>query len=336
MDLDVFVTAHRAEWQRLEELLKLARRPRHLAGHEVDELVELYQRTATHLSILQSGAPDPAVIGKLSVLVARARNVVVGTRQAAWKDVARFLKVDFPAILYRTRWWWSAVAVAFLLISFGWAAYLGTHPVALDSLIAPDDVDQIVNHDFEDYYSSAPAQDFAAHVFTNNALIAAGCVVSGVLLGIPVFFLVYQNAVSVGVVGALMASNGRADLFFGLILPHGMLELTSVFVAAGLGLKLGWSIIDPGLRPRGQAFAEEGRALVSGAIGLTLMLFISGLIEAFVTPSGLPTWARIGIGGIAETGFLLVVFVLGRRAVRAGVTGDLEAGLRQATAPISA
>jgi hypothetical protein len=101
-------------------------------------------------------------------------------------------------------------------------------------------------------------------------------------------------------------------------------------------LKLGWSIVDPGQRPRGQAFAEEGRALVSGAIGLTLMLFISGLIEAFVTPSGLPTWARIGIGGVAETAFLLVVFVLGRRAVRAGATGDLEAGLRQATAPISA
>ncbi|MCU1587794.1 MAG: hypothetical protein JWN31_1287 [Frankiales bacterium] len=336
MDLDVFVAAHRAEWLRLEELLKRARHPRRLSGYEVDELVELYQRTATHLSILQSGAPDPAVLGRLSVLVARARNVVVGSRQAAWKDVARFLRVDFPAILYRTRGWWAAVAAAFLLVSFGWAAYLGTHPVLLGSLVRPDDVDQIVNHDFQDYYSSAPAQDFAAHVFTNNALIAAGCVVSGVLLGIPVLYLVYQNAVSVGVVGALMASNGRAGLFFGLILPHGMLELTSVFVAAGLGLKLGWSIVDPGARPRSQAFAEEGRALVSGAIGLTLMLFVSGLIEAFVTPSGLPTWARIGIGGIAETSFLLVVFVLGRRAVRAGTTGDVESGLREATAPLSA
>ncbi|MCW2548780.1 MAG: rane protein-like protein, partial [Mycobacterium sp.] len=316
MDLDVFVATHQGEWQRLEALLKKARHPRHMAAGEVDELVELYQRTATHLSVLQAGAPDPVTVAKLSVLVARARNVVVGSRQAAWKDVARFLRVDFPAILYRTRWWWTAVAAAFLLVSFGWAAFLTTHPAALNALVPPENVSQIVNHEFADYYSSAPAQDFAAHVFTNNALIAAGCVVSGVLLGLPVFFLIYQNAVSVGVVGALMVSNGKADVFFGLILPHGLLELTSVFVAGGLGLKLGWSIVDPGARTRGQAFAEEGRSLVSGAMGLTLMLFISGLIEGFVTPSGLPTWARIGIGATAETCFLLVVFVLGRRAVQ--------------------
>jgi hypothetical protein len=54
---------------------------------------------------------------------------------------------------------------------------------------------------------------------------------------------------------------------------------------------------------------------------------VSGLIEGFVTPSGLPTWARVGIGVLAEALFLTYVFVLGRRAVRAGWTGDLDASL---------
>ena len=45
------------------------------------------------------------------------------------------------------------------------------------------------------------------------------------------------------------------------------------------------------------------------------MLLVSGLIEAFVTPSGLPTWARIGIGVLAELAF--VAYVLrGRRVLR--------------------
>jgi len=336
MDLDVFVAAHQGEWRRLEELVKRARRARHLQGAEVDELVELYQRTATHLSVLQGAGPDPVVIGKLSVLVAQARNVVVGSRQAAWRDAARFLRVDFPAVLYRTRWWWTAVGAVFLLISFGWAAFLVSEPAALASLVPPEDVEQLVNEDFANYYSSAPGQDFAARVFTNNALIAAACVASGALLGLPVFFLIYQNAVSIGVVGALMVSNGKADVFFGLILPHGLLELTSIFVAGGLGLRLGWSVIDPGLRTRAQAFAEDGRALISGAIGLALMLFISGLIEAFVTPSGFPTWLRIGIGVTAEVLFLVVVFTLGKRAAQAGATGDLDASLLSAQVPRSA
>ncbi|MFO7253327.1 MAG: stage II sporulation protein M, partial [Actinomycetes bacterium] len=51
MDIDAFVAAHRAQWTRLEDLV---RRRRSLDGVEVDELVDLYQRVATHLSIVRS------------------------------------------------------------------------------------------------------------------------------------------------------------------------------------------------------------------------------------------------------------------------------------------
>jgi uncharacterized membrane protein SpoIIM required for sporulation len=323
VDLDVFLAAHRADWDRLELLLKRASRPRRLSGPEVDEIVSLYQRTATHLSVLQSSGPDPVLIGRLSALVARARNVVGGTRQAAWADVARFLRVDFPAVVYRTRWWWAGCAAGFLVVSFAWAAYIATHPGVEAQIVTPEQVKQLVGHDFADYYKQAPAQDFAAKVFTNNAFIAAGAVTGGILLGIPVLYLLYSNALNVGIAGGLLAAHGHTGLFFGLILPHGLLELTAVFVASGLGLKLGWTVIDPGRRPRSVALAEEGRAVVIGAVGLALMLLVSGLIEAFVTPSSLPTGARIGIGVLAESAFLWVVFVLGRRAVAAGETGDL-------------
>ncbi len=40
-----------------------------------------------------------------------------------------------------------------------------------------------------------------------------------------------------------------------------------------------------------------------------MVLLVSGLIEAFVTPSPLPTWARIGIGAVAEAAFLGYVIV---------------------------
>jgi len=52
------------------------------------------------------------------------------------------------------------------------------------------------------------------------------------------------------------------------------------------------------------------------------VLLVSGVIEAFVTPSGLPTWARIAVGVLAEAAFLAYVFVPGRRAFRSGHTGD--------------
>ena len=328
MDLDAYVATHRQEWDRLETLLARASRPRRLTGPEVDELVDLYQRVATHLSVLQSAGRDPQLVGRLSSLVARARSTVAGSRQAAWKDAARFLRVDFPVVLYRSRYWWLGAGAAFLIIAFGWGSFIATHPEAQAAIAPPEQIKALVEKDFANYYSASPAQDFAAKVFTNNAYLAAAAVASGVLLGLPIFYLLYANALSVGVAGGLLAANGKAGLFFGLILPHGLLELTAVFVAAGLGLKLGWTVVDPGLRTRGQALAEEGRALMSGAIGLALVLLVSGLIEAFVTPSPLPTWARIAIGVLAETAFVLWVFGLGRRAALGGSTGDVEDSLR--------
>ena len=47
------------------------------------------------------------------------------------------------------------------------------------------------------------------------------------------------------------------------------------------------------------------------AIGLALVLFVSGAIEGFVTPSGLPTWARITIGILAELAFLVAEMLRG-------------------------
>jgi uncharacterized membrane protein SpoIIM required for sporulation len=133
----------------------------------------------------------------------------------------------------------------------------------------------------------------------------------------------------------VMVGCGRSSEFFGLISPHGILELTAVFVAAGAGLRLGWSWVDPGPRPRGQALAEAGRAAVTLALGLVVVLAVSGAIEAFVTPSPLPTWARVGIGAIAEVAFLGYVFSYGRRAALRGETGDLELGRREDVAPVA-
>ncbi|MFJ4582382.1 stage II sporulation protein M [Streptomyces echinatus] len=333
MDLDVFVSVHRAEWDRLDALL---RRRRRLTGAEADELVSLYQRTATHLSLIQSSAPDPQLTGRLSQLVARARSAVAGTRRASWRDVTRFLGQGFPAAVYRARHWWVPTALVSTVVAvlLGW--WIGTHPEVQASIAAPSELRQLTRPggEYETYYSSHPAAAFAAQVWTNNAQAAAMCLVLGVFLGLPVLWILFQNMLNLGVGFGLMSSAGRLDTFLGLVLPHGLLELTAVFVAAGTGLRLGWTLIDPGPRTRRAALAEEGRAAIGMAIGLALVLFVSGAIEGFVTPSGLPTWGRIGIGVAAELAFLAYVYVLGARATRAGETGDLEATDRSASVPV--
>jgi hypothetical protein len=86
---------------------------------------------------------------------------------------------------------------------------------------------------------------------------------------------------------------------------------------------MGWAIIDPGPRRRVQALAEEGRATVTIVLGLIVVLATSGAIEAFVTPSSLPSWARIGIGAVVEVAFIGYVVAAGRRAHRLGLSADI-------------
>ena len=323
IDLDVFVTAHRREWDRLDEL---TRHSRSLSGAEVDELVDLYQRTATHLSAVRTSAPDPVLVARLSALVTRARGVVTGARRAGLPRGRHVLPAALPGrgvpralVVDQRRRRRSSSSRS--PSRPGWR----TTRTCRRSIATPEEVRQLVDQDFASYYCSHPAGAFAAQVWTNNAWLSALAIASGALLGIPIPFLLWQNAANVGLIAGLMAAHGRLDLFFGLILPHGLLELTAVFVAAGVGLRLGWTIIAPGDRPRGAAVGVAGPGRDRGGPrpgrGAARVRCHRGVRDAVRAADVGADRHRAGRCGSA---FLAYVVVLGGRAARAGETGDLD------------
>jgi uncharacterized membrane protein SpoIIM required for sporulation len=321
VDVDAFVLAHRPTWDRLETLVKRRRR---LTGAEVDELVELYQRVATHLSLVRSTSSDSVLVGRLSTLVARARSAVTGAHAPLWSEFLRFWTVSFPVVAYRAWRWWLGSAIAFFIVVAVIGIWVAHNPGVQSAIGTPSEIDQLVNHDVASYYSDNPSGSFALQVWVNNSWVAAQCIGYAILLGIPIPQVLFDNAANLGLIAGLMFHADKGGQLMGLLLPHGLLELTAIFLAAAVGMRLGWSVIAPGNRPRGQVLAEQGRAVVSVAVGLVAVLLVSGLIEAVVTPSPLPTFVRVGIGVLAEALFLSYIVYFGRRAVRAGESGDLQ------------
>ncbi|KRC60430.1 hypothetical protein ASE14_05255 [Agromyces sp. Root81] len=318
MDLDALASARHDDWQRLDAL---ARR-RRLDGAEADELIERYQSAASDLSLVQATAGSSALGDRLSVTLARARLAFTGAPENPLRQFTRFAVVSLPAAFYRLRWLTLAVAIFTVVVAALYAWWISADPRVLAALGSEEELRQIAEEGFVAYYSENPAASFAGAVWTNNAWIAAQCVAFGIL-GVWVPWVILQNAQNLGVNAAVMFAYDEADTFFLYIAPHGLLELTCVFVAAAAGLRIFWSWVAPGPRPRGVALAEDARALFSVAIGLVFFLFVSGIIEGFVTPAPWPWPVKIGIGVVALGGFLAYMLVLGGRASRAGETGDL-------------
>lgn len=327
MDLDAYSAAHGAEWQRLDEL----GRSRSLDGAGADELIEHYQAGATHLSVIRTTVGQSAQGDRLSLALSRARLRFTGTPANPLRQLARYFAWELPAALYRVRWVTLGVTAATAILFVVYFAWYTSDPRMLLTLGSPAQLQEYADEQFVGYYSASSEAGFAGQVWTNNAWLAAQCIMFGIF-GIWTPVVLVQTGQSLGTSAAVMAEYGRLDHFFLYISPHGQLELYAVFLAGAAGLMIFWSWIAPGARTRRQALAEDGRAFFTLVGGLTLALLLSGIIEGFVTRQDWPWPLKIGIGTAALLAVLAYQWILGRRAVRAGATGDLDefdAGARQ-------
>lgn len=330
MDIDAFSVAHRGQWERVDALVARRR----LSAREADELVMLYRATARDLSRVRTGAPDPQLVAQMSQRVAAARGRITGTRDLRLADVRRFLVSTLPAALYRVRWWTVGVAGVELVIALAAGWWVLSSPEAMSALGSPRELDDFAHRAFTAYYSQEPAGDFAGMVWTNNARLAAVCVAGGITGLVPAWVLV-SNAVAIGQAGAIMAAHGELGTFLALISPHGLLELTSLFIAGAAGLRLWWTALVPGPRARSVALAQEGRALIVVAVGVTITLAGAGLIEAFVTPAPVAWPVKTLIGALALALLCAYTAVLGRRGLACGDDADLPAWQAGLTQPVA-
>lgn len=327
--IDSYVLQHTEEWLRLEELVELAqRRSRKLNGEELDELLFRYQRVSAHLSHVRSTFGDPQVTARLTRVVADARALIYGSQAKSSGAIRTFFSSTFPAAVWTARRFILVSALAFFVPAIVVAVWLANSPAAIEASAPPALREAYINEDFEAYYSSAPAAEFSTDVLINNIQVSFLAFVAGIAWAVPTLLVLMFNGANVGVPAGLFHDAGQAQLFWGLILPHGLLEITAILVAGGAGIRMGWSLIVPGDQTRVKSLVAEAQRSVSIIIGLVLVFVLAGLIEGFVTPSPLDTWARVSIGVAAFAAFWGYVIGLGPTAVRRGYTGSIAEDAR--------
>ncbi|MEI2638230.1 MAG: stage II sporulation protein M [Microthrixaceae bacterium] len=318
MDLDRYIQRNDATWRRLE---KLTQQSRKLSSVELNELIRLYPRVSTDLSHAQTHYADPDLNARLSAIVGNANALIYSAPRRSGSSVGAFFTETFPAAVWTARRFIAVSALCLLLPAIGMGLWLNASGSTLDAAVPPEMQELIAQHEFADYYSSQPAGDFSVQLMLNNIQVAVLAFALGVIPIVGTAWVMISNGVNIGVMAAVMHNAGEGAQFWGLITPHGLLEISSAIIAGAAGLRLSWALIVPGERSRLEAFSREGVRSVVVAGGLACCFIVAALIEAFITPSGLPTFARILIGVSVFGAFVAYIVSFGSAAERRGVTG---------------
>jgi uncharacterized membrane protein SpoIIM required for sporulation len=324
VNIDVYISRNDAAWQRLADLTRRGRRRvGNLSPDELDELLRLYQRTSAQLSYARTYFHDSALTSRLTRLVADASGVIYGKRARTTKAIRTFFAVTYPAAVWDSRRFIAIGAALTFVPAILLAAWLIHDPRALDASGSPQQRQEYVQNQFEQYYSDQPHALFFTEVTTNNIVVSFEAFAGGAALCVLGAIVLITNGLNLGQAAAWMITGGSGLRFFGLIIPHGLLELSAICIAGGSGLRLGWLVIAPGDRTRSAAFVEQGRRSISVVLGLTTMFLAAGTIEGFVTGSSLPPGVRVAIGVVAWLAYMAYLVVFGRRAASVGFTGEM-------------
>lgn len=124
----------------------------------------------------------------------------------------------------------------------------------------------------------------ASFIATNNIKVALMAYAFGATAGLGTLFVLITNGMSIGATFAVCQVHGMADRLGAFVAPHGVFELSAIYISGGAGLMMAKGILFPGQLRRTDSMkqmAKEGSLLALGCIPL---LLIAGAIEGYVSP----------------------------------------------------
>jgi uncharacterized membrane protein SpoIIM required for sporulation len=284
----------------------------------------LYRRASADLARAQTRYASTTAGRELALslndLVLRAHTQVYAAPAPQAGHAFDFVVYGFPAA-FRRQWRAIALAAVFMFLP----ALLAYASVVMNpdntSLFVDEHVVKTVqdrakkklttgwgaNTNFEGVVKSPEISSF---IMVNNIRVSLNAVALGMTAGIGTFLVLIYNGLMIGGLSGV-ATNEKADLlFWAVILPHGILELTAICIAGGAGLLLARAIYAPGNLPRRDALKIAGGEAARLMVGVALMLVIAGMIEGFITPQPFSPLLKISFALL--TGFLMVLYLNNR------------------------
>ncbi len=286
MTISRFMKEHKALWSELEALISsFQKQPKSMSAQQIDRLTELYKKVSTHYSYAQTAYPQDEVTIYLNHLVTRTHHLLFKQEYRSTQQLSDFFLGTFIELIRKRHRFILFAIMLFVLGALSGFLAVQANPLNLYFVIPGEMAAQIDPERVGEGHDQISHPIMSTYIMTNNIRVAILAFVGGITFGILTFYVLVYNGVLLGAIFALFLQAGQSYIFWAYILPHGIIELTVIFVAGGAGLLMGYRMWVPGPYSRLQQLTVTAKESLLLLLGTFPLFVIAGLIEGYITPS---------------------------------------------------
>jgi uncharacterized membrane protein SpoIIM required for sporulation len=314
---NLWIDQRKNNWNRLDALLRQVESHgvKSLPAADLRELGLLYRQVAAGLSTARADRSSRALEQYLNRLVGRAHNFVYTGRRVSAASLWRFFAHGYPRLLRRLSGYILLATTITVLAGALGAVITLVRPGFGVMILGADRVAGLDQHKMwtESVLSAKPQT--SSFIMTNNISVCFLTFAGGITAGLFTLFELFNNGLNIGAVATVCAQHHMALSLWSFIAAHGALELPSIMIAGGAGLRLGAGILFPGLLRRRDSIALGGSEAIQLLSGTIPLLIVAGTLEAFLSPTHAPIALKFAVGAILFAGLVLWLSEGGRRTV---------------------
>jgi uncharacterized membrane protein SpoIIM required for sporulation len=310
-----FVKKRESDWQRLTHLCDAADvSPAKLKPEEFHEFIRLYRRVSADLATARTRSNNIQLINFLNDVVARAYGILYRSpRKSLGRSIADGLELSANTVR-RCRWFALTSFLIFAVSAIFAFVLLDTKPQTRAAFV-PQGFERAFDGwktgQFEEKGATESTAATGFYMSHNPLQAVMGGAVAASTFGLGTVFVLYQNGALIGTLAHELKPKGLIGHLFVSVTPHGVTEISGLVLSGAAGLVMGYALINPGRRRRGDALKAAGKDALVLLITATLMMFMAAPIEGFFSfnPS-VPVPAKIvfAVGSAIAWGLFWVFY----------------------------
>lgn len=296
-----FVRKSKPDWDRLERYVsQIDGRGTKLGPHELFKFISLYRKVTGDLARARTLNVSTQLVTYLNALVGRVHFRVYAGKSYSFHKILDFYREGLPRTVRRLWRYVLASAALLLLPAFGAYLAVSANPHYATAFAPPGYVEQI-EQSFGESFGKEERGGGAAAMMTsfyivNNIQVSFWAFSLGFFLGLGSMYVLVVNGMILGGVSATIADHGFSYNFWSFVASHGGIELGAIVLSGAAGLRIGLSLVNPGLLTRKAALAAGSRDAGLVMFGVITMLLMAAGIEAWISPSTLSNPVKLSIG----------------------------------------